>query len=225
MLNFHWISSYQDLHRVALRARDRVNEDLSQNRLDVLTAIMFSASTLESYMAEFTHCCKVAEKALGVEDKHGLGQELKDAHQKARSLASVLEEAEASRESCRLKYILALHLLIGKTYDKGAKPYQDFNLLFDLRNGIAHLKPEILNAKEVTFHEKLLKRIPDELLLNVNDPFSRSWVTNICTYKMAAWACNVVDEMMESIDEGIRQQNRLLADKLKTVRPIKLNLP
>jgi hypothetical protein len=52
-----------------------------------------------------------------------------DAPSNLSDLASILEEIETNRGSIQLKYLWTKKILTGTTYDKGAQPYQDFDLL------------------------------------------------------------------------------------------------
>jgi hypothetical protein len=53
-------------------------------------------------------------------------------------VGNLLEQLEKDRVQARSKYLLASKLLPGHALDPGAPPYQDFSLLIDLRNALAH---------------------------------------------------------------------------------------
>ena len=72
--------------------------------------------------------------------------------QKTRDLASgliafgsVMKEIEDNRGSLALKYLVASQALSGKMFDRGAQPFQDFDLLRRLRDLLMHVKsPDVL---------------------------------------------------------------------------------
>jgi len=55
--------------------------------------------------------------------------------------ADVVKEVADTHGSVTLKYLVASFALTGRTFDKGAPPFQDFAELIKLRNAIVHLKP------------------------------------------------------------------------------------
>jgi hypothetical protein len=117
------------LFQVARTAYDRMSSaasDREGKQNDALVALLFSAATLESLVMELALLAGI------------IGEE-----PPLSSAAAIITEAEKAHGSAQLKFLLAKLALTGETYDKGAPPYQDFALLFDIRNAIVHLKPEV----------------------------------------------------------------------------------
>jgi hypothetical protein len=91
-------------------------------------------------------------------------------------------------------------LLAGQGYDKGAQPYQDFDLLMDIRNAIVHLKPEKMYSKTSPLMQRLMsKGICGETSLQQPS----SLVSQVSTRAAARWACNVAVDMVESIGDTL----------------------
>ncbi len=56
------------------------------------------------------------------------------------TFANVMDEVEKSRAQIQARFQLAHLVLTGKTYAKGAAPYQDFSVLIEARNELLHFK-------------------------------------------------------------------------------------
>jgi len=105
-----------------------VEDQLADSHRDALVAVLFSAATLEAFVSDFSF---MARTLGGVHSIPAL-----------KSVAALLDEAEDGHASVRLKYLLAKFLVTGEPYNKGAAPFQDFDLLIRLRDAIVHLKTE-----------------------------------------------------------------------------------
>lgn len=156
---------------------------------DALVAIIFSAATLEAV---------VMEMALFAEAATNLSSTPSFIH----DVANAIHEDENSHYSARRKYITAKTILPGESYDKGAQPFQDLDLLFSLRDHIIHLKPEKITQEP----HKLVRRLRAMRLCVDEEPHVRSsWLSQVCTRGVARWACNVVARMAASICESLSQ--------------------
>lgn len=96
--------------------------------MDALDAIVFSGAALEAFIDEVM--------SLASQEFPGL----KPGPDSIKSFASLVFEVEQFHGSIILKFLLANEVFTGRTYDKGAQPYQDFALLIELRNAIVHIK-------------------------------------------------------------------------------------
>ncbi len=159
--------------------------DRTGGQNDTLVAILFSAATLESFIME------TALTAEGVGNMGGTPMLIRD-------MATAIHEAENSRGSARLKYILAKAILPGDSYDKGAQPFQDFDLLFSLRDHIVHMKPEKITEEP----HKMIKRLQGLNLCAEEEPnVKSSWLSQVSTPAVARWSCNVVARIVQSVRE------------------------
>ena len=176
------------LYLVAKKAYDRTKSAPSgsaRNQDDALTALLFSAATLEAFIEEL---------ALHAQS----GMRLFPTASSLQALAQVLKEVEASRGSVRLKYLVAKVILSGSSYDKGTQPYQDFDLLFTIRDAIVHMKPERVTQEP---HKIVAALSARGLCEPENHHVKSSWVHQITTRAVARWACNVVRDMVNSVRE------------------------
>ena len=196
------------LYRVAKCAYERTESarsDTGRSQNDALTALLFSAATLEAFIAELAN---VAKKVAGFDPT--------SSRTLLAALAEVLDEIERSRGSVRLKYLMARAILSGQAYEKGQKPYQDFDLLFTIRDAILHHKPEEITPEP----HRIIAGLSSRGLCERSEPHvKRSWLDQIRTRAVARWACNVVRDMVASIREGLPKD----ADKKPNpLRPLAL---
>jgi len=112
------------------------------------------------------------------------------------ALADILDKAEDSRGSVRLKFLLTKAILPGEPYDKGALPYQDFDRLFSLRNLIVHLKPEKIKPTPAKVADALAQK---SLCEHEKPNVKSSWLDRIATRAVAKWTCNVVAKMVGAL--------------------------
>jgi hypothetical protein len=192
-----------ELYETAKQAYHRVSSQ-SENtpHNDALVAVLFSAATLESFMSQAVF---VAETWSHLNPKIEV-------------FAQFIGELEGREtgSSLKTKYYMAHWIICGTPFDRGRSPYQDFDLLVDLRNALIHLKPDKLGSEKT---RKLLARlkssnlIPDGLVPNYDPsiPEQRTvWVHYVSTATVAKWACNTAAAMIEGLwrnapEEEIRQ--------------------
>jgi hypothetical protein len=164
---------------------------------DPLTAIVFSAATLEAFINE------AAMLAAQRPNPHFSPTPPPS----VRIFADLLDEVERSRGSIQLKFLLAKSIFTGESYNKGTQPYQDFDLLIRLRNELVHLRPKEnfefnpesgMSVKPAPIIEKLRSRnILAEHLPNA------SLILLVSTRASARWACNTAAAMIQSVLEFI----------------------
>lgn len=189
MINYTCFATHQ-LYEIAKQAYQRVSSE-SENKPhnDALVAILFSAATLESFMSQAVFTAETWSHL----------------YPKIKVFAQFIGELEGREagSSLKTKYYMAHWIICGIPFDRGKSPYQDFNLLVDLRNMLTHLKPDKLGTEKT---RKLLSRlkssnlIPDSLVPNYdpNSPEQRAvWVHYVSTAKVAKWACNTAAAMIQ----------------------------
>lgn len=180
------------LYRIALTAYARLPEDddLRDGLTDAIVAAVFCAATLESMIAEVADAAEV-DGANGWSD--------------AQSLATLVKQVEDNRGSVLLKYHVAHMTLTGRAYDRGAKPFQDVALLFDIRNSIAHLKPYTAG---LTPHKLVAAVSSRGLCRRQQVAEESSWFGAISTRAMARWACNIVPAVADTISSKLKPNER-----------------
>jgi hypothetical protein len=166
---------------------------------DALVAVLFSAATLEAFMSQAVHAA----------------EQWAHLHPRIKAFADFLAELD-EREvgaSLKAKYNMAHWVLCGQPFDKGRSPYQDFDLLVDLRNLVIHLKPDSTAAERT---KKLLRRLQSAHLIPVGlvpdlqteSPDNRThWLHYACNPVVAKWACTTAAEMIHAFWRGAQEQD------------------
>ena len=123
-------------------------------------------------------------------------------------------ERESKKPTLPDKLLAVKKILTGNPFIKGKTPYQDFSLLYALRNSIVHFKPEKYHWTIGTQGQpifapveapKLLKGLRAKKLLGPINSFSfeeDSFLDLICTREVAKWACETAVKMVNAITNG-----------------------
>ena len=101
---------------------------------DALAAVAFSVAALEAFMNEAAVFSATAQP---------------DEPPSVRAFVGIMHELERSRLDLRTRFLLARAVFAGEPYNKGAQPYQDFDLLVRLRNAVVHLR-ELDELEEIS---------------------------------------------------------------------------
>jgi len=139
-------------------------------------------------------------------------------------LGDMMAEMEGSRASLESKVLMAKWILSGTAYRKGEEPFQDFKILMDLRNALAHVRyvdkfewnvtPGQFAGPDVTPElrrsgdpPKVIQGLRSKEVLAIYPPSSvSSWIGEITTAAVAFWACNaasdIVHSLLASLPEG-----------------------
>jgi hypothetical protein len=176
------------LFAIAKRASQRVKEEdggIIGPVESALVALLFSAATLEGYISEVAFISRAVDKLA--------------AHPPLASLLSLVDEVEDSRGSVRLKYLMARVALHGRPFDKGAKPHQDLDLLFRLRDAVVHLKPDNLTGSP----QKLLEQLRSRGLVDLPEEGAAVWMLTIATPEVARWACDTVGNTIRALFDAV----------------------
>jgi hypothetical protein len=161
--------------KLAKRYEEAERDETPERQPAALSVLLFSAMAVESFLNE------LAMVAL----RHAAEEPL------AAAVAGALDEAEDSRGSIRLKLWVAT-IALGQPIEKGAEPYQSFDLLFKVRDHIVHLKPhrQTVTAEGVEMEPKTLLKLLHARKL-IADPTSlpaRSFLEILTSASMCAWA-------------------------------------
>jgi hypothetical protein len=110
-----------------------------------------------------------------------------------------------------LKFQLAYLSFAGKAFDRGQQPYQDFDLLFAIRNAVMHLKEDpayLAGPGGELALPKLAKRLTSRGV-RLNTPrkvdelsgayIGGSIVSLLSTPEVARWACETAANMVQAI--------------------------
>lgn len=168
---------------------------------DPLISIIFSAATAESFVAELAELCKTG-------DRSGTPS--------ATTFGELYDELESARSSTISKYALAYFLFSGVPLDKGRQPYQDFRLLFDLRNALAHAKLSRIRTDRIDnryqskmIYPPIIERLrSSNILADLPDVNELSpWLQVVSTPAVASWSvasCStMILQIIDKVPEGI----------------------
>lgn len=187
------------LFAVAEAAYMRTNEapsDRAPSQLDALVSIAFSAASLEAFINEAIELAAQPHSPILPPNPPAVGK-----------FAALGQEVEKSRGTIQLKFLLARVIFAGEPYDKGAQPYQDFELLMNLRNELVHLKPvdKLEDDAETGISVKpapVIERLRSKnILAEFGSDTQASWISRISTRAVARWACSVTVAMVQSVLE------------------------
>ena len=133
------------------------------------------------------------------------------------AFADAWDEIERHHGSIRLKYLVASQTLSNIMFDKGKNPFQDFDLLFKLRDGHMHLKPQdtepvkegtVYVTKPPGYIQALTTR---GLASKVEAGVSMSWLNRVQTAEMADWSCqtalNIILALLDMFPDGSHIQD------------------
>jgi hypothetical protein len=207
------LASCGSFHVLAKNAYERTasaESDRTPYQHDALTAIILSVVSLEAFIGEL----EVAARFFAPHSPEAC-------RNRGRGLADALELIEEGRGQLALKFQIAKFILTGTPYVTGAKPYQDFDLLLDVRNRLIHPKPFSVSPDESGSAIDPLKKFLDSLrsLGIIAESPREKVVAPVCTWVQtraaARWACNTAAEMAHSLFAASGEDS--LVGTLKTV--------
>ncbi len=166
---------------------------------DATVALIMAAAAAEGFINELGERC-------GDYDHHGLESEAKG---RIAAFHGILKEIESSRGRTQQKYLMGSLALSGTMLDRGKNPFQDLDLLFDLRNVHMHLQiiPSEVHVPEDLRRERARSLLPKRFrVLQTRglahpefDGISLPWLRALQTKEMAIWACRTCTGIMQVI--------------------------
>ncbi|MBI3407007.1 MAG: hypothetical protein HY040_01455 [Planctomycetes bacterium] len=193
---------YNLVLQLAREARDRTVKAVEANPEiwppDAIIAVLLAAASAEAFineLGEYASMEKLKHEQFGAPISPNIS-----------AFADAMAEIEQSHGSTLLKYLMASQVLGGKMFEKGQPPYQDFAMLFKLRDAIVHLKPRdnfdgayvdgafVPENRWPKFIYALQQR---GLARRVGD--MASWFNLLMTKQLAEWSCKTAYVMMEAV--------------------------
>jgi len=168
-----------------------------------IDVFILSATTLEAFINErIAISLEICRRRLAL--NHPVNKETVDSD---RFHVKILNRMV--RDGLREKYLKIPRTLWGKTFDVTKSPFNDFELLVQIRNDIIHYKMPFYEeqdsdppwAKELSLKGFFLSEpviIPPFSLPEGN---KRVWIDEICTLKAAQWAHNTSCSMIKQFSE------------------------
>lgn len=150
---------------------------------DSIVAVLFSAATTEALMFDVNDIANLP-----------FPKELVDPRSKA--YGALQHELESSHAQLKAKISAYFLCFAPEQLNWGAQPFQDIDLLIDLRNELVHHKPE-RSSTSAGAHirsgkpKRLLDRMKSRGLKTDTDSLER-WTEVISTHVIAKWACHTV---------------------------------
>lgn len=184
-----------EYYRIACNAYYQTKEGFSiHHKPSALVAIVFSALALEGFINEIGELVKLAKDS-GCTDNF-----LDDA------VNATSEETE--NKKTQEKFLLASESFCPSLpLKKGEQPYQDFTLLFTLRDALVHLKPSKFSIEEdnswIWEPKEIIQRLQDRKILEEDFIVTESLYIMVGTSRTAKWACNTAAIMVNAILEKI----------------------
>jgi hypothetical protein len=126
-----------------------------------------------------------------------------------RDLSATLTEIEASKGPVQLKYQITSKILSGRTFDKGAQPFQDFADLMRLRDDLVHLRHrDRTDADGYISPSSAVARMLQQKGLTYSPgggptdlPGGMSWLNEIETAGVATWAYRAARSIVFGVGE------------------------
>ncbi len=193
-LSMHFNSS--TLLWSVMRNRDRAKEFIAGKpdvpSHEVIPVIVLATASTEAFINEFSY----------VLSKH---QEFNwlDGKEKLQAAGACLDLLEEEHGALALKFAVASHLL-GKPFDKGKNPYQDFASLVKIRNDVMHMKALEAPSKYLEPFQNMGRAY--RLAFNPLNP-TGAWLAALMTENMAAWACDTAFNIIRAIIDAAADEN------------------
>jgi len=120
----------------------------------------------------------------------------------------MLLDDEAERNSTLFKIQIIHFAFTGKQLDKGSRPFQDVQLLFELRNMIVHLKPEAIqfssdieDGEPIQKKSKIVSSFISRGIIKEHANFASGWTDYLLVRPVAEWAVNTALQTMKWISD------------------------
>jgi len=169
-----------------------------------LVAVVFSSLSCEAFFNELIEMC--TPPSMPGSPAHPL---------ELSKLWCIGRDPEFEGKASLDKYQEARRILCGQPFEKGKLPFQDFKLLFDVRNAIVHARPldeeefvwtgtgqaRVLTSRIRKSHPMLAKLRSKRLTANTASP--ENWICKISTPAAACWACNVASKMVKALVDAL----------------------
>lgn len=121
------------------------------------------------------------------------------------NVSRIMPDVESAGPQVKFQILYAL--LCGKTFERGAQPFQDFNFLIKLRNEIVHPKCErIERGVDKPYEENsqaLIKGILSKSISHLPKNVHLPWKRHLENDKAASWAVGTARAMIYAIRDAV----------------------
>ena len=172
------------LFHIAKTASDRARD----NAADAVVAIVFAVIAVESFLNEVLERLRFDPQ----KDKPDL--------ERARTISEAADLFDKNA-NIALKIQLLSVSLSGAAMDRGAQPYQDFDLLVAVRNTLVHYRPEAQpEGGEPGTLQSLRRRLAAKRLVPPHSSEeTRSIFGDVANHNVAEWALKAALDMIVSV--------------------------
>jgi hypothetical protein len=200
------------IFNIALDAAKRIDSPRREGgKREALVSVVFAAVSLEAFLNELIE----------------LAQDFAE-YENPLPMTSAFAQlmSQLGRLPILLRFNMAHWMLTGGPYDKNSEAFQALTLLFQVRNDLAHFKPDPLTeeGESKPTHTTLGKLRSKHILNDSSAPESnRSWIQEVGTKAVAEWACNtaslVTADLVSKLPVGDwRQTVEQVTRKISTVQ-------
>lgn len=212
------------LYALANSAAKRCND---QGDFDTITAIILAYTSLECFLNEIYQAAKTT-----IAETKG---ELTECDS-VRKIGEILDPGKENKRTTLAKFDCAWLLITGARIDKNANYRKNLRILESIRNGLIHSKSEttkigmVPDVKPKGFEGTYLGKIVEmhEIPAFMNDLFGlklipkpcpeSKWVLQVCSERVAQWACESVRiaafSMIDQADESFPLKSILKTQSL-----------
>ena len=197
------------------RALDVVRANADSPAADAVVAILLAASASEGFINE------LAEMYIPKRPDSHLAASLIN-------FGTTIQALEKSHTSTLDKYLAGAALLSGGPVDSGKNPYQDFTLLFTVRNAVMHVKPIDQEGPrendQVTFTmPKFVKTLQQNKLAKPSSKdVGASWYEALQTDRVATWAClsslNMILAILDLLPKSSSDPACLIGERFRSFK-------
>ena len=132
--------------------------------------------------------------------------------------------AHITRWGIRDKTLIVPDFLFGRTFDKGAQPYQDFDTLVTVRNEFVHFKNSIdtplKNATKYLEGKRLLLTAKRPAEIPADADYDYPWPGKFACTEMIRWSINTVAAMARRLEEIVDDKESLPLSLCTNFQPV-----
>lgn len=199
------------LFKIAKDACKRCNKEFGPREHaggDPIVSIVFSAAAAEAFMNE---AIVLVPSAIELSKLQGMLAE----HPGVAKFEALCTATEEARGSVKLKFMMGRLAFTGEVYDKGTRPYQDFDLLIKVRNWLLHMRPlDVVDWNPAKLSPGMLPptvevppfvkglRSKNLLVDKAQNEVPNSFY-DLSTPATASWACETAAAMVQSFIEVV----------------------
>jgi hypothetical protein len=194
VMHFYSVGLLRMAYETAQRADIAAAADPYHLTHETLVAIVLATSAADALVNDLVGCIRLLSE-------HGALTSGEDSRLVA--IGEAIEAMEEAHAQIRPKYLAAAVLLGCRSIRRGATPFQAFNDLVILRNGIIHARPVSLD--ETGIEARIVNALAQRGLVGAgtNIPGYDTWWVRVRTAAVAWWAADSAYSLMLELVNGV----------------------